>query len=134
MKKLNPISHTLPYSVILRNWIAFVFGVGFFIMIGIWKDIEDYEGLYQINKFGNVKSLSRKQSVKERILKQNNNTSGYLIVNLYKNKKSKTTMVHHLVWDYFGDEPRNGRVLQVDHKNNIRIDCWIGNLQLLNQR
>ena len=25
----------------------------------IWKDIEGYEGLYQVSNYGNIKSLSR---------------------------------------------------------------------------
>ncbi len=47
-------------------------------MTEIWKDIEGYEGLYQISNLGNVKSLARlkgwgaagKIYVKEMLLKQ----------------------------------------------------------------
>lgn len=35
----------------------------------IWKDIEDFNGDYQVSSLGRIKSLSRKQSIKERILK-----------------------------------------------------------------
>ena len=33
----------------------------------VWKDIPDYEGLYQISNLGRVKSLPRKWSPKETI-------------------------------------------------------------------
>ena len=49
----------------------------------IWKDIEDYEGLYQVSNLGRVKSLyriveggrSKKQVVPERILSTPTNSS-----------------------------------------------------------
>lgn len=68
--------------------------------VEIWKDINGYEGLYQISNFGKVKSLSRKRSRKERILKQDYN-KGYFRVSLYKNGKSKHYMVHILVANAF---------------------------------
>ena len=42
----------------------------------IWKDIPDYEGLYQVSNYGNVKSLSRKTG-REKILKPLINEKGY---------------------------------------------------------
>ena len=107
----------------------------------IWKPIQNYKGLYEISNFGYVKSLIKswicgkgtlyKKGVT--ILKYGIDGHGYRMVSLHKNKKKKTYMISHLVWDHFGDKPRNGRKLQVDHikeKWNDRID----NLQLLNQR
>ena len=45
----------------------------------IWKDIEDYEGHYQISEIG-VKSLKRS---KERILKPGIDSGGYPAVSLH---------------------------------------------------
>lgn len=42
----------------------------------VWKDIEGYEGLYQISNFGRVKSLNYKRSGKEEILKPIKNKVG----------------------------------------------------------
>ena len=71
---------------------------------GIWKDIENYEGIYQVCNRGEIKSLERYvtwkdrlQFVKERILKQDVNKFGYHIVTLSKNGKTKRFSVHRLV-------------------------------------
>ena len=78
----------------------------------IWKDILGYEGLYQVSNFGRVKST---KFGKERILKLTKDKDGYLIVNLYKNNKSKTLKVHRLVAEVFLPNPYN--LPQVNHKD-----------------
>ena len=49
----------------------------------IWKDIEGYEGLYQVSSFGRVKSL--KHYKKDKILKERVTGNGYLSVALFRN-------------------------------------------------
>lgn len=46
-----------------------------------WKDIEGYEGLYQVSNLGNVRKTRGK------ILKQRPNNIGYSTVALYKKAK-----------------------------------------------
>ena len=57
----------------------------------IWKDIEGYEGKYQVSNLGRIKSLERKNSrgnqIREKIFKLIYDKDGYLLVNLYKNSK-----------------------------------------------
>jgi hypothetical protein len=111
-------------------------------MMERWKDISGYEGYYQISSQGQVKSLARNiyhpigglTAIAERLLIPTPNDRGYLAVNLFRNGKPKTFKIHILVWDYFGDEPRNGRKKQVDHKDHIKAHCWVENLQLLTPR
>ena len=43
----------------------------------IWKDIKDYEGLYQVSNLGNVKSLDRYVNYKIKDTKRNK-AGGYL--------------------------------------------------------
>ena len=59
----------------------------------VWKDVKDYEGIYQVSNFGNVKSLGNKFSRKERLLKLSPQTKGYLTVVLQKNATRKMVLV-----------------------------------------
>ena len=63
----------------------------------IWKDIEGYEGLYQVSNLGKVKSLNYNKTGKEKELRFNNNGTGYIQVGLTKNKEHKKFLVHRLV-------------------------------------
>ena len=74
----------------------------------IWKDIEGYEGLYQVSNFGRVRSLDRtitcpnrwgkfsERRYKGRILTPGVDTKGYEFVELYANSHS-LIRVHRLV-------------------------------------
>ena len=60
----------------------------------IWKDVEYYEGIYQISNLGRVKSLARKDSLgrnlQEKILSVTIDGGGYFKVGLSKEGKMKT--------------------------------------------
>lgn len=90
----------------------------------VWKDIEGYEGLYQVSNMGNVKSVGYG---KERVLKFGKNNDGYLRVVLYKEGKGKTHKVHRLVAQAFIPNPENKE--QIDHLNTIRTDNRVENLR-----
>ena len=104
-----------------------------------WKDIKGYEGIYKISNIGRVYRMPRmSQSTSKlgnifnfylngKIMKRTKDSAGYLGVNF---KKDRFT-IHTLVWDHFGTAKRNGRILQIDHINNNKIDNRIENLQLL---
>ena len=62
----------------------------------IWRDIKDYEGLYQVSNLGRVKSLRRNIVLKDRIT-----IHGYNRRVLYKNKKPRSYFLHRLVADAF---------------------------------
>ena len=103
----------------------------------IFKDIKGYEGLYQISNLGNVKSLERLNDrgnkLKEKILKAGL-TSGYLLVTLSKNVKQKSYRVHQLVAITFLNHTPNWYKIVVDHKNAIKTDNRLENLQLITFR
>jgi hypothetical protein len=93
-----------------------------------YKDIPNYEGLYQVSDLGNVRSL-----ITDRILKPNLRRD-YLVVNLFKNRKKKMFRVHQLVAMAFLEHVPNGHKITVDHINEIKTDNRLENLQLISQR
>lgn len=83
-----------------------------------WKDIENYEGLYQVSNLGRVKSLKMYSNGKyvnrEKILKPTRiNKKGYLSVQLQKEQKGKRYLVHRLVAKAFveNDDPINKKYI-----------------------
>jgi hypothetical protein len=70
----------------------------------IWKDIEGYEGYYQISNSGIIKSLQRISAsgklLKEKIMKPINN-GGYDVVWLVKDGNKKMVYVNNLTFKTF---------------------------------
>ena len=93
----------------------------------IWKDIEGYEGLYQISNMGNVKSLNYRRTGKEGILKGRKNSNGYLQVQLCQDGKAKKYLVHQLVATVFCENPEG--YTEVNHINEDKADCRADNLE-----
>lgn len=65
-----------------------------------WKDIPEYEGLYQASTLGNIKSLPKDGSGGHSlsiVLKPSIDKDGYLFVSLYKDKRLKNYKVHRLI-------------------------------------
>lgn len=98
-------------------------------MDGDFVDIIGYEGKYQINKMGAIKSLCR-NGAKEKILKSNSST-GYFRCALAKNGITKSYNIHRLVAIQFLPNPDN--LPSVDHKNRIKTDNNIENLRWVSQ-
>lgn len=96
----------------------------------IWKDIKDYEGLYQVSSLGRVKSF---KCNRERIFKPwFRGNQGYVGAALRKDGKTTHKYVHRLVADAFLEKPSHKCV--VDHINNIPSDNRVDNLQFISQR
>lgn len=93
-----------------------------------WKDIKGFEGFYQISNLGRVKSLVRKGTPKEIILKQQTNAYGYWQVGLRKPKMQiKFRRPHRLVAEAF--IPKVEGKNYINHKNGIKKDNRIENLE-----
>lgn len=103
-----------------------------------FKSIKGYEGLYEVSNFGNVKSLQRITShghnKKEKILVINKNSQGYSVVSLYNSGVQKTFSVHQLVAIAFLNHKPNGYTFVVNHKNFIRSDNKLENLEVVTVR
>ena len=119
----------------------------------VWKDIKNYEGLYQVSNLGRIKSLDRivyqknsfgniqKNIYKGKILSLFEDKDGYLRVNLKKDKKMKQYGVHVLVANTFLNINKFKYMeyedlskidinrLQINHKNENKKDNCIDNLE-----
>lgn len=97
----------------------------------IWKDIEGYEGLYQVSNLGRVKRMrfiNKNTNIeKERIKSQKIRKDGYLEVALYKNGKGKYIQVHRLVAKSFIPNPK--KLPQVNHIDGIKTNNIVENLE-----
>lgn len=102
--------------------------------IEIWRDIQNYEGQYQISSFGRVKSLARivdyghqKVNRKEVIMSIRLDRGGYQYLNLGKDGKKKTFKVHRLVAEAFLP-PINSKN-HVDHIDGNKENNFLNNLR-----
>ena len=102
-----------------------------------WKDVPGYGGRYQVSDQGRVKSLPFKQryllrngveayrTTPERILAQQKQNSGYMLVHLHLDNKRKALTVHRLVALAFV----SGFGETVNHINGVKTDNRVINLE-----
>ena len=100
----------------------------------IWKDIEGYEGYYQISNMGRVKSLERTvrcnrgyRTVPEKILEGRKNTYGYLQVELCQEAKKEYCTIHKLVAQAFLDNSEGYK--EINHKDENKTNNCVENLE-----
>ena len=103
----------------------------------IWKDIQGYEGLYQVSNFGRVRSLGRPvyNAIKRgniwrkgKILKPiQTQSTGYYCVSLVKNRHLKRMSIHRLVANAFIPNPQS--LPQVNHKDENKANNRADNLE-----
>ena len=104
----------------------------------IWKDIEGYEGYYQVSNLGRVKSLDRNQRyesvktpytrrLKGRVLNQMTTKLGYKKLTLAINQNYKNMPVHRLVARAFLSNEKN--LPCVNHINENPSDNRVENLE-----
>ena len=100
----------------------------------LWKDILEYEGLYQVSSQGRVRSVSRwnvdrlgrKRFLRGKVLSPSRMHNGYFALVFKKNGKSALKLVHRLVAEAFIDNPIDKP--QVNHINEIKSDNRVENL------
>lgn len=93
----------------------------------IWQNIANFENLYQISNYGNVKSLNYRKTGKEQILKPTTNNDGYKLVLLYKNGSRKTLSIHRLVANAFIPNPNN--LPEINHIDRDKTNNTVENLE-----
>lgn len=100
----------------------------------IWKDIEGWEGFYQVSNFGRVKSLERFVNgpkglikLKEKILSPKIDKNGYLLVGFHKEGIQKYMRIHRLVAMAFIPNPNN--FPQINHIDENKRNNYVSNLE-----
>lgn len=98
-----------------------------------WRQIEGYEGLYEVSSFGHVRSVDRVRTFKngrkrffpgKRLIPRTIN-SGYLMVVLHGDTKPVMKLIHRLVASAF----LGGSELQVNHIDGNKQNNHIENLE-----
>ncbi len=104
-------------------------------MIEKWKWHPDYVGCYKISNRGRVKSVARTVirgsstlSIPGRLRKQQIDHSGYLVVTLRKDGKSRTRKVHQLVLEAFSGK-RPSPKHEVRHLDGNQLNNELKNLK-----
>lgn len=101
----------------------------------IWKDIKDYEGLYQVSNLGRVKSLERlttwqdrgRRIMPQRIMSLEVTRQGYLRIMLAKEGTRTRFQVHRLVAAAFIQNPNN--LPFINHKDEEKANNVVENLE-----
>ena len=102
-----------------------------------WKDIEGFEGLYQVSDTGEVRGLDRKttgrknRTIKGTVLRKGKTSTGYLMVALSRNGKQTICKVHRLVAKAFIENPQNKP--HVNHIDNNPLNNNVENLEWCTQ-
>ena len=112
-----------------------------------WKDIKDFEGLYQISNYGRVKSFPKYHNTSDdthkrgytskcKILRCGYKISGYLFVNLYKNKHKQMVTIHKLVcYNFMKKDEKSQLIMHLDnnkqnnHISNLKFGTYKENIQ-----
>ena len=96
----------------------------------VWKDIDGYEGSYQVSNYGRVRSKDRVsfsgRKLKGRVLKQTAN-KGYYMIGLYKDGKRFSKTVSRLVAKAFIPNPENKP--EVNHIDENKANNHANNLE-----
>jgi hypothetical protein len=104
------------------------------MMVEEWRDIEGYEGYYQISNYGEVRSLDRWRKngtsgyvQKGQIIKPHITKDGYYRINLCKEGKYEHFRVHRLVAKTFIPNPNI--LPQVNHIDANKLNNRVDNLE-----
>jgi hypothetical protein len=96
-----------------------------------WRDVIGYEGRYQVSRDGDVKSLNYHRQGFEKVLKFDENKSGYRLASFSTKSAMRKFTIHSLVAaSFIGPRPEG---MQINHINGIKHDNRAENLEYVTQ-
>jgi hypothetical protein len=107
----------------------------------IWVDVVGYEGIYEVSNNGFIRTKEGKVTYtehhgsrkwKQRVLKQKVSKDNCCRVNLWKNGKEDTFLVHRLVADAF--IPKIDGKDYINHIDGSRLNNHVDNLEWCNHK
>lgn len=101
-------------------------------MTEIFKDVLNYEGLYQVSNLGRIKSLGNDKNKKEKILKNHKDKYGYEYTIFSSKGKPKRFLVHRLVGQNFIYNLNNFPC--INHKDGKKSNNKVNNLEWCTQK
>lgn len=104
-------------------------------MTEIWKDIEGFEGFYQVSNTGLVRGVDRHTSrrfITGRILSPSTDGKGYMFVYLSKYDKPTMKKVHRLVAFAFITNEKPDLYNAINHKDGNKKNNHFSNLEWCN--
>lgn len=101
----------------------------------VWKDVKDYEGIFQVSNLGRVKSMSRlitykdgrSYTSKEKLMSPVLNGDGYPITHFKVGGEGRSVRVHRLVAQAFIENPNN--YSEVNHIDEDKTNNHCDNLE-----
>lgn len=105
----------------------------------MWKPVTGYEGYYEANCNGEIRSMDRficnngtKQKIYGRIKSPKNQSCGYLQVELYKDGIGKKQYIHRIIAELFVENPFD--LSEVNHKDGNKKNNNCNNLEWVSRK
>lgn len=92
-----------------------------------WKDIQEFNGIYQISNFGRIRRIYKKGIIKNKYLKTFKNKSGYVVAPITINNIQKNRLVHRLVAEAF--IPKQKGKNEINHIDENKENNCVSNLE-----
>lgn len=94
-----------------------------------WRDIEGYNGKYQVSDWGRVRDTNYRNTETIKIRKLSVNNWGYNYLRITQNGKTSFYFIHRLVYETFMGEIPNE--MQVNHIDETKTNNCLWNLNLM---
>jgi hypothetical protein len=95
----------------------------------VWAPVLEFEETYQASRDGQIRRTPKTPWHPGRLRVLSLNRYGYLMVELSQHGLGTNHLVHRVVYEAF-----HGRIppgMQINHRNGIKTDNWIENLEVV---